>query len=196
MTSKEIKKYNLILEIGRTDPTSEKMIELIISLAGVDFQTAVDMWEFIMGKYEDLLSKQETSYNLEGRVFAGLSGVSDTKLKQLITDNAPLLKLIYGNAATAGTGANLSFLVQIILASKIEKADEILKHIATNKNKNMEFGDRMKIIVDEVFNQQCQKAGTKVPTLNRRQTMLLLEYALKIKGPNKNLLVQRIKELQ
>jgi hypothetical protein len=53
----------------------------------------------------------------------------------------------------------------------------------------------MRTIVDQVFFTYCEKNGTKKPELTKKQSTLLLEFISKIKGPNKNLLTQRIKEI-
>lgn len=196
MNAKELRKYELIILIGRTDPASAEIVELFHDLAKNDFTTAFEMWEYILNIHSEKLSDVAVSQNLEGAIFSVMMRVSEAKTKQLLPESSPLLKLIYTNSATAASENNLAYLSGLVLGSKIEAADEIFKLVVANKNRNMEFGDRMKIIIDDVFNTYCQKNGTRVPSLNRKQTMLLLEYCLKIKGPNKNLLVQRVKELQ
>ncbi|MCL2846265.1 MAG: hypothetical protein FWE38_01090 [Firmicutes bacterium] len=193
MNAKELKKYDLIIQIGNALPEESGLVGLFTELANNDFQTAVEMWEYKMTMHVTELSHMATAKNLESAVWDALANKSDARLKQLLADSAPLQKLIYTNSATVATGANLTYLTQLILASKIEPASEILRLVAANKN--VDFGDSFKIILDDVFKTYCQKSGTAVPSLNRKQTMMLLEFALKIKGPNKNLLVQRIKEL-
>ena len=195
MTNKEIRKYDLILEIGKTHPADDGIVPLFRELAGNDFVVAFEMWEYMLGKHLATLASGEIADNIEGRVLAMFLNVSESRTKQMLLDNPQLLKLIYSGASTSASGENLNLLTQLILASKIEKADEILKLVFANKNTNMDFGDRMKIIIDDVFNTYCAKSGTKVPNLNRKQTMMLLEHCLKIKGSNKAVLVQRIKEL-
>jgi hypothetical protein len=53
----------------------------------------------------------------------------------------------------------------------------------------------MRAVVDSAFNQSCVKSQTRVPQFNKKQKALLLEYIEKIKGPNKALLLQRMKEI-
>ena len=195
MTAKEMKKYALILQIGNTDPAAPSLRELFRELAGIDFSSAFDMWTYMMSTYVSRLSEINVSTNLEGGVFATFLAVSETKTKQLLSDNAVVLKLIYTCCATSTTNANLNYIVSLIVASKIEAADQILTLIGQNKTPGADFGTRMKNIIDCVF-VASTKPGSRIPSLNRKQTMLLLEHTLKIKGPNKTLLSQRIKELQ
>lgn len=194
MTSKELRKYALVAQIGNCDSLDPVLPELFRELAQNDFAVATDMWEYMLTTHAGSLGDMAISQNLEARVFETLTSSSEAKLRTMLGGNTAILRLIYGNSATSATGANLGFLTSLVLGSKIEAADEILKFITTNKSGD--YGVRMQTIIDDVFESYCRKNHTKVPNLNRKQTMLLLEYALKIKGPNGKILVQRVKELQ
>ena len=196
MNAKELKRYSLIITIGTMQPHDPTLPGLFAELAANDYVTAFEMWEYMMTLHSGWLNDVAVSTNLESNIWNVMQRASEARLKQLLPESAPLMRLIYANSATGAMNGNLAYLTALILGSKIDQADEILKLVTANKNTNMDFGDRMKTIIDDVFNVYCTKNNTKVPSLNRKQTMLLLEYALKIKGPNKNLLVQRVKELQ
>jgi len=193
MTAKELKKYSLIIALGAMEAQDENILVYFTELAGNDFQTAFEMWEWKLGANANALADPAIAYNLETRVFGAFQNTSDSRLRQLLPSSPQLLKLIYNNSATAASAGNLAYLSSLVLTNKVEPADEIFKLIATNKTGD--YAERMKIILDDIFQTYCAKNNTKVASLNRKQQMLLLEYALKIKGPNKNLLVQRIKEL-
>ncbi|MCL2851156.1 MAG: hypothetical protein FWE01_02220 [Firmicutes bacterium] len=195
MNAKELKKYELIVKVGATEIQDENLASYLAELAVVDYQTAFEMWEYLLTTHVSRLSDVVISHNIETKVFEVMQRISDAKLRQLLGSNPTILKLVYSSCATAGVGGNLAYLSSLVLASKIDAADEILKLLAANKNNNMDFGDRMKLLIDDVFNTYCSKNNTKVPNLNRKQIMLLLEHTLKVKGANKTLLTQRIKEL-
>ena len=196
MNAKELKKYSLISEIGNSDVGDSKLPALFKELGAIDFVVASEMWEYMLTTHVARLFDIGVSSNIEGEIFATLLKISEVKTKTLFTENPTLLKLIYGSASTSAMGENLDFVTGLILGSKIDAADQILTFVAGNKHANMDFGDRLKAIIDNVFETYCKKTGARVPQLNRKQTMLLLEHALKVKGPNKALLSQRIKELQ
>ena len=196
MNAKELKRYNLIVTIGSMAPHDPTLPNLFAELAGNDYTTAFEMWEYMLTKHSGWLNDNAVSTNLETNLWNVLQKASESRFKQLMPEAVNLQKLIYAGSATVVTGANLTYLTNLVLNSKIDQADEIFKLVLANKNSSFDFGERMKIIIDDVFNTYCAKNNVKVPSLNRKQTMLLLEYALKIKGPNKNLLVQRVKELQ
>jgi len=190
-----MKVIDLVVKIGNSLPEDANVPVLLAELAQLDFTRACEMWEYMMVTYSSNLEDAMVADNLETKVFEALSGRSDAKLRLYLAESAPLLKAIYTSSATAATGGNLTYLSGLILNSKIDAASEILKLVSVNKNNNIEYGERMRAILDEVFNTYCAKNNTKVPSLNRKQGMMLLEFALKIKGPTKNLLVQRIKEI-
>ena len=108
--------------------------------------------------------------------------------------SAPLSKLVYGGSPASCTGANLTFLGSLIVASKIAEAEEILKNVKNNTTGD--FSERMKAVVDKVFELSMSKTGAKKATLNHKQTILLFDFVSKMKSwPTKNLLTQRLKEL-
>ena len=195
MNAKDLKKYDLIVKIGITAPANPELPKLFADLASVDFQSAFEMWGYMMTVHSSVLSDVVISRNIETMVFEAFAKVSESKFRQLFGASAGVQKLVYTVCATAGIAGNLSYLSSLVLGSKIDAADEALKMLSSNKNTNMDFGERMKLLIDDVFATSCAKSNSKIPNLNRKQIMLLLEHTLKVKGANKALLTQRIKEL-
>jgi len=112
----------------------------------------------------------------------------------LLLSNSALSKLVYGVSPAACTGANLSFVASLVVGSKIAEAEEILKSVKNNLTGD--FSDRMKAVVDAVFDLSMDKTGAKKASLNRKQTTLLFDFVSKMKtGTTKSLLTQRLKEL-
>ena len=181
MNNKELRKYDLLVQIGNQGGALA-----LKELAGIDFNTAVEMWEYKMTKNPDTFNGDD--------VFGILSNVSESKLRAAVLNNTALLKLIYGANSESCTGANLEFLASLIVTSKIAEAEEILKMVKNNATGD--FTERMKAVVDAVFELSMGKTGTKKATLNHKQTILLFDFVSKMKsGTTKNLLTQRLKEL-
>ena len=195
MNTKGYRKYQIINELSKTNPSDRAVVDMLSELANIDFTTAFEMWEYVLSLHQSELSRAEIAENLEDRVFEMFTGVSETKTRALLVESLPLIKLVYGNAVTAGTGVNLTFVVNLILSSKVESAEEILRAMKSNSAKGFDYGDTMRRIVDLTFTTYCAREDVKKASLNRKQSALLLEYVGKIKGPNKMLLTQRIKEL-
>jgi len=188
-----MKVYDLIVKIGNSLPEDANVPVLLGELAQLDFTRACEMWEYMLVTYSSQLEDDLIAENLETRAFSALAERSEPKLKLYLGEATPLLKAIYTSSATACTDGNLAYLCGLVLNSKIDAATEILRMVVANKK--IDYAERMRAILDEVFNMYCAKNNTKVPSLNRKQGMMLLEFALKVKGPTKNVLVQRIKEI-
>jgi len=181
MNQKQLRKYDLIIEIGNLGG-----VERLRELAGLDFDVALDTWEYKLTKDINAFGALD--------VFGMLSGVGEAKLRAAVVGNTALSKLIYGASAQSCTGANLTFLASLIVGSKITEAEEILRSVKNNPTGD--FSDRMKAVVDMVFSLSMAKTGAKKATLNHKQTILLFDFVSKMKtGPIKSVLTQRLKEL-
>jgi len=195
MNSKDIKKYTLISEIISRSSDDKKLQELFGELVSIDFTVAAELWEYTLNIHQSALGQIQTAENLETKIFALFNSASETKTRQLFIESLPLNKYIYSAAATSCTGTNLAFIVNLILSSKLTNAEEILRCVKSNATPNFDYAAAMRRIVDDVFREYCKRNDTKKCELSRKQSAMLLEYISKIKGPNKLLLTQRIKEL-
>ena len=195
MNSKDTKKYTLIKTIFNSQPNDDALFALFSELAGIDFTTAFEVWEFILNGHQAELGDRAIAGNLESKLFTLFNTISETKTRQLFTESAPLNKSVYTFSATSCNGTNLQILVNLILSAKIEPAEQALSCIKSNALADFDYGEAMRRIIDTVFATYCAEKGVKKCELNRKQKTLLLDYIAKIKGPNKALLTQRIKEL-
>ena len=193
MNAKKTRQYNLIIEIAATDAADAKLPTLLAELCATDFTTAFEMWEFMLAQSQAQLGDAEVCVNIEEKPFSMFLRISETKTRQLFCESLPLQKLVYGNCATGGTSHNLGFLVNLVLSNKLDNADECLRCLKSNSA--VDFNEKMRIVVDSVFSTYCARNNVKVPVLNKKQVKLLLSYVEKVRGPNKALLTQRLKEL-
>jgi hypothetical protein len=179
MTQKTTRKYEILSAMARGEGDSAKNLA---ELCAIDYATAMEVWEFYLGKSDTLA--------LSG--FEVFRAVSESKLRQTLCENSALMRLVFMSSA-ALSAPLVDFLVSIILSTKTEMAGEILKIMRTNTA--IDQNECMRVVVDAVFNVACARDGTKVATLNKKQKTLLIENIEKIKGQNKALLLQRIKEI-
>ena len=181
MNNKDIRKYDLVIEVG-----NQNGAVALKELATLDFNMAIDLWEYKMIKDINAFAGAD--------IFNILESVSESKLRAAVLGNPALLKLIYGASEESCTGANLQFLASLVVTSKINEAEDILKMVKNNPTGD--FAERMHAVVDAVFALSMGKTGTKKATLNHKQTILLFDFVSKMKtGTTKNLLTQRLKEL-
>ena len=193
MNAKKIREYNLIIETAAADAGDAKLPTLLAELCAIDFTTAFEMWEYMLMQNQAQLSDTKVCANIEEKPFGMFLRVSETKTRQLFCESLPLQKLVYGVCATSGTSHNLAFLVNLILSNKLDNADECLRCMKSNGS--VDFSEKMRVVVDGVFSTYCARNNVKVPVLNKKQVKLLLSHVEKVRGPNKALLTQRLKEL-
>ena len=179
MNKKTLRKYELVSELMTT---SENAMEKIRELCDIDFQTAFDMWEYKIG-----ISN--------GLVIAGFDffqSVSEQKTRTAIAESIPVQKAIY--SSTEATDPKLiEYLGNFVIANKLDTAEECLAKLRSNPH--FDFNEIISNVINTIFALSCKKNNSRVPVLNKKQKALLIDYINKIKGPNKALLLQRMKEI-
>jgi len=181
MNQKTTRKYELITEIGSG---SGEHIKNLMELCAIDFNTAFEMWEYALARG---CGAGVVDEGLDVFLRAG-----EVKAKALIAENAALQKLIF-TSPHANSDNVITFIASFIVANKTDEAGKFLASLRANNF--LEFSETMRAVVDKTFTLSCQKNQTRVPVFNKKQKGLLLEYIEKIKGPNKALLLQRMKEI-
>ena len=179
MNQKTVRKYELITKIANGD---DGVMQNLRELCEIDFQTAFEMWEYAM--------LHDQAIAVAGLDF--FNSVSETKTRTLFCESLSLQKLIY-SSAEASDPKLIDYLVNLILINKLETAGECLARLKTNTN--IDFNELLRTIVDTAFAVNCKKNDVLVPSFNKKQKTLLVEYITKIRGPNKALLLQRLREL-
>jgi len=179
MNQKTMRKYELISKIADGE---EGVLQNLRELAETDFQASFEMWEYALSRGQDIV--------LQG--FDLFQSISETKTRTMFCESTPLQKLIYSSASVQDPKL-LDYLVNLILLNKLEPAGECLARLRTNTN--IDFNDFLRTIIDMAFKTYCKRNDVRVPSFNKKQKTLFVEYITKIRGPNKALLLQRIREL-
>lgn len=140
------------------------------------------MWEYKIGQ----------EHNVVASGFALFNGVSESKTRAAFIESSPMQRLVY-SSPEAGIPTVIEYLAGLVLANKLDAADECLAKLRSNAH--IDFNEVLRTVVDTTFAMYCQRNNTRVPTFNKKQKTLLVNYIDKIKGPNKALLQQRMKEI-
>lgn len=193
MNQKQTKQYNLIENIFKVPFGSALAPKLFGELAAINFEISADMWEYVLSQNSNALSNTQNAVLMAEEILDIFTKQSFQKTNNYVCDSLPLIKLIFGQSSVAGTGSTLNLVANIVLANKVEIAETMLSSLRNNSN--IDFNEIMKNVVEKVFENYCAKNAVKKPELNRKQKTLLLGFIDKMRGPNKALLQQRIKEL-
>ena len=186
MNPKAIRRYELIASASATAGFAAQrqntLPPILSELVAIDFQTAFEVWEMCLIRGAEVVQ-------------AGLDiflKASESKTRTLFMENANLIKLVFSSKEATAKNV-LEFLAAFILSNKLETADECLMRLRASTA--VDFNDAMRPVIDTVFAVYCKEHGVRVPSFNKKQRDLLLDHINKIKGPNKALLLQRMKEL-
>jgi hypothetical protein len=197
MSVKSIKHYERLFEFAKENFKAEKerTQTFFKRTLDYDYDAAADIWEYILVTHEKLIESAPAVLTQD--ILSLFMEANKTKTLKLVTENPLITKALYGVNPLACEGLTLEILVGYIAGTKTAEADELLKQVYKNTAVKKSFGENMKIIIERLFVVILSRLGntTKRVELNKKQVVFLLGYIEKIKGPEKALLEQRIKEL-
>ena len=201
MNSKLMKYYETMLNFGKADYVTEPKLlhKFIAYLLDYDYQIAFDMWEYVLIKESDLVSDPKYARSFGDEVLNLFMAKGEPKAVKAINDSLPVRQVIYQYSAAAcenPKSQTYKFLLNMLLTNKLTDADEILKCFVKNTAIAEPYPKTFKKIVDDIIVEILKKAANKSKVeMPRKLAALLKEYITKMKGPEKALLEQKIKEV-
>jgi len=194
MNAKEVKFLELFEEFSKIDILENKLAlsKSLKSFMTLDYNLAVNVWEFLACAKEHRLAKEEKFAELVGFEFLNLFSANNaTKTAKVLADVPSVRRAVYQYSKNAGQEKSLQVLVDYLVAGKVLVADEIFKVLA--KNQRIHYGQAMKRVLERVFIELLKKNPSKIE-MNKKLADLFLVYIAKVKTEEKAMLEQRIKE--
>ena len=156
-----------------------------------DFDTAVNLWEYFLEKYEKVFYViKKANAALSTDTLKLFYEKSLTKTLKMLSENAVLKKYLLTSSFVAFDETIKNTVSQAIVANRTENADEYLKFLCRHE----EFGKIMMEIIVSVREKLLLKADNNLH-LTKKQSTYLNSYATKIKSSDKAVVIQRIKEI-
>lgn len=169
----------------------EKLFNKFIAL---DFDDGLKMWEYLATTKGTELNKNTRFATLMGyNIFNKFYTKTPTKCIKAMIADINLRKVVFTYSPMAGKENAFNILVNLVVGAKIKEADDFFK--ALIKNEHINLGETLKLVIEQIFVELLKKDPTKI-SMNKKQSELLITYVRKIKGDEKALLEQRIKETQ
>lgn len=163
-------------------------------LAAFDYGAAVTVWEFFLTESDSALGRSDYAELLIDKTEKLMENVSASKFVRALSESAALRGAIYRRSATALTRSEtIGYEVQFVLGGKFSESEDVLKNAMKN-NGGAEYGKFLAAVVDRIIIELVKKNPAK-PSFPKKLATHILEYADKIKGPEKALIAQRIREL-
>lgn len=176
---------------------AKTLTEGIAETFEADFDCGVALWEFCLEFYADLFVK-DSSLNraLTAGVFNQLVARCGTaKAYRLLAENNAIKKAVFLQSNSLCDYDVVSMLTTVWMQQKTDLLNEYFKLMQKNTFSGQTFGETLLFCANRFFAEAEKKQGVKNFTLTKKQCAVLQENAEKVKGPQKAVLLQRLKEL-
>ena len=196
MNAKQIKRYEILSEFFNSDMMKAASVDKYFgAMLNLDYAAAEELWEFMLIRNDADLKNSVFATLYVDRIFGMFLKANAPKLQKTLIDNAVICRAVFGFSPTADKGELFNIPINLLVANKVDVVDGIFKNVMKNELMKKSFGQYMLEFLDKFFIEVMKKnAGRKVE-LNRKQSTMLMSYAQKVKGDEKAMLVQRIKEI-
>ena len=196
MNAKQVKQYEIFSEFFSSDMLKQAAVDKYFgAMLKLDYGYAEDLWEFMLIRNDADLSKTVFATLYVDHIFDMFLSAAAPKAVKTVVDRAVINKALFGFSPTADKGEKFNIPLNLLLANKVDAVDSIFKNLSKNDVMSKSFGQYMLEFIDKFFIEVMKKNAQRKVELNRKQSALLMSYAQKVKGDEKAMLVQRIKEI-
>lgn len=196
MNAKQIKHYELLNGFFTSDMLKPAAVDKYFGeLLKLDYSFAEDLWEYMLIRNDSDLKNQAVATLYIDRVFAMFESAASAKLLKTVTDKSVIGRAVYSFSPSVADGTMFDMTVNLLVANKVDAVESAFKNIVKNEAMSKSFGGYMIKFLDKFFIEMMKKNPQRKVELNRRQSALLMTYVQKVKGDEKAMLVQRVKEV-
>lgn len=196
MNAKQVKQYEILSEFFNSDMLKQAAVDKYFGeMLKLDYAYAEDLWEFMLIRNDADLKNPVFAKLYIDRIYELFAKANAAKVQKTLIDRAVIGRAVFAFSPTADKGDVFTMPINLLVSNKVDIVDGIFKNVIKNDAMKSSFGRYMLEFLDKFFIEMMKKnAGRKVE-LNRKQSTLLMSYAQKVKGDEKAMLVQRIKEI-
>jgi hemerythrin superfamily protein len=189
-------------ELAKADPKDPTQIkDKLLAMIKLKFEDGVLAWEYLIRTHYNTYSKDKELAKFIGddllNVFYGYH-INKT-INAISDEDVPwITEFVFEYNPLVDTGLVKHLIFEACTSNnndKLKQAKVWLEHIASNRN--IKFGDYLKMLTEHAIAEHIKSLSTKTKNMPfpKKQAALLLEFIDKVKGPQKALLTQRIKEI-
>ncbi len=197
MNAKTVKYFEIISEFFASDYLKSPAVDKYFGdLLKHDYTAAEDLWEFMLIRHDADLNNPAFAALYIDRVFSLFFKFNSAKAIKTITERAVIERAVFAFSATADKGEFFSLPINLLVAGKVDTVDSIFKHVVKNTAMSSSFGAYMIAYLDRFFIEMMKKDAQRKVKLNAKQTALLSSTVQKVRGDERAMLIQRVKEVQ
>lgn len=196
MNAKQIKHYEILSEFFNSDILKQAAVDKYFgALLKLDYAFAEDLWEFMLIRSDADLKNIAVARLYIDRAFELFYSANSAKALKTVVDRPVVQRAVFAFSPSAADGEMFNLPVNLLVANKTETVDSILKNIAKNDAMGVSYGEYMIKFLDKFFIEMMKKNAQRKVELNRKQSALLMSLVQKVKGDERAMLVQRVKEV-
>lgn len=196
MNTKQIKQYEILSEFFNSDMLKQAAVDKYFgAMLNLDYGAAEDLWEFMLIRNDADLKNLVFAKLYVDRIYELFLKANAAKVQKTLIDRPVVSRAVFGFSPTADKGELFAMPINLLVANKVDIVDGIFKNVIKNDAMKSSFGQYMLEFLDKFFIEMMKKNAQRKVELNRKQSTLLMSYAQKVKGNEKAMLIQRIKEI-
>ncbi|MDE6617427.1 MAG: hypothetical protein K2K13_00065 [Clostridiales bacterium] len=196
MNTKQIKQYEILSEFFNSDMLKQAAVDKYFgAMLNLDYGAAEDLWEFMLIRNDADLKNLVFAKLYVDRIYELFLKANAAKVQKTLIDRPVVNRAVFSFSPTADKGELFTMVINLLVANKVDIVDGIFKNVMKNEAMKSSFGQYMLEFLDKFFIEMMKKNAQRKVELNRKQSTLLMSYAQKVKGNEKAMLIQRIKEI-
>lgn len=196
MNAKQVKHYEILSEFFNSDILKQAAVDKYFgALLKLDYTFAEDLWEYMLIRNDANLSKTAVATLYLDRVFTLFLGASSAKALKTVNDRPVIQRAVFGFSPSVAEGELFDLAVNLLVSNKVDTVEGMFKNIAKNEAMKPSFGGYMIKFLDRYFIEMMKKSAQHKVELNRKQSALLMTYVQKVRGDERAMLIQRVKEV-
>lgn len=196
MNAKQVKYYEIISEFFASDILKSAAVDKYFgAMLKLDYSMAEELWEFMLIRSDkDLKTTVITSLYVD-QIYGMFYESNSAKTLKTLNDNAVIKRAVFQFSPLVGEGELFMLPINLLLSNKIDAVDDILKLVSKNEAMKGSFGEYMIKFLDKYFIEMMKKDAQRRVKLTSKLSSFLMSVVQKVKGDEKAMLVQRVKEV-
>ena len=193
MNARTYKFYKGIFDLARTDycTDAEAVTAFMKNSLDFDYDIAAELWDFLaMDAAENANARAEAAAVIGGTILSIMMKKNISKTYRCIVEKESIAYILYGYPDRPCDLAR-DILIYFVMGTKFEDADAVFAAF----QKNRHYGAAMREFLENLFESIKKKTGNVKVTMPKKTAEFLRGHIQKIRGSERALLDQRIKEI-
>ncbi len=196
MNAKQIKHFEILSEFFGSDLLKSAAVDKYFgAMLKLDYTAAEDLWEYMLIRGDLDLANPAFAALYVDHAFSLFLSVNAAKAQKTVIDRPVVSRACFMFSPSAADGELFNMAVSLLVAGKTDVVDGIFKFVSKNEAMKPSFGEYMIKFLDRFFIEMMKKDAQRRVKLNNKQSSLLLSTVQKVKGDERAMLIQRVKEV-